>query len=106
MSRWLVGSSSSRHSASCTNARAISTRCFSPPERLLTSRWARCSAPTFCNDAAARSSSPRLRRENIRRCGVRSEEHTSELQSRGHLVCRLLLEKKKKIKQQVHQNDK
>src|SRR5690625_5969299 len=31
------------------------------------------------------------------RCGgVRSEEHTSELQSRGHLVCRLLLEKKKR----------
>src|SRR5207253_6791597 len=27
---------------------------------------------------------------------VRSEEHTSELQSRGHLVCRLLLEKKKR----------
>src|SRR5690625_5624493 len=27
----------------------------------------------------------------------RSEEHTSELQSRGHLVCRLLLEKKNKI---------
>src|SRR5207253_6440339 len=27
----------------------------------------------------------------------RSEEHTSELQSRGHLVCRLLLEKKKRI---------
>src|SRR5690554_7731157 len=31
---------------------------------------------------------------------VRSEEHTSELQSRPHLLCRLLLEKKKK-----HQND-
>src|SRR5690606_39439562 len=29
----------------------------------------------------------------------RSEEHTSELQSRENLVCRLLLEKKKKIKQ-------
>src|ERR1035438_10641898 len=28
-------------------------------------------------------------------CGVRSEEHTSELQSLRHLVCRLLLEKKK-----------
>src|SRR5690554_7407855 len=28
---------------------------------------------------------------------ARSEEHTSELQSRPHLVCRLLLEKKKKI---------
>src|SRR5690554_7452034 len=31
---------------------------------------------------------------------MRSEEHTSELQSRPHLVCRLLLEKKKKEKQQ------
>src|SRR2546429_9538597 len=30
--------------------------------------------------------------------GGRSEEHTSELQSRLHLVCRLLLEKKKKTK--------
>src|SRR5436305_9262089 len=30
-------------------------------------------------------------------CFVRSEEHTSELQSRPHLVCRLLLEKKKAI---------
>src|SRR5690625_5517895 len=29
---------------------------------------------------------------------ARSEEHTSELQSRGHLVCRLLLEKKNKNK--------
>src|SRR2546422_7615880 len=40
--------------------------------------------------------------ENLRRVAVeaenetRSEEHTSELQSRLHLVCRLLLEKKKK----------
>src|SRR5437870_10450393 len=32
----------------------------------------------------------------------RSEEHTSELQSRGHLVCRLLLEKKKHHGQQNH----
>src|SRR5258708_29315247 len=31
---------------------------------------------------------------------VRSEEHTSELQSPDHLVCRLLLEKKKKTSQQ------
>src|SRR2546422_1857939 len=31
----------------------------------------------------------------------RSEEHTSELQSRLHLVCRLLLEKKKKQKRQM-----
>src|SRR5690554_7337932 len=32
---------------------------------------------------------------------MRSEEHTSELQSRPHLVCRLLLEKKKKKKIQT-----
>src|SRR5436305_10205106 len=31
----------------------------------------------------------------------RSEEHTSELQSRPHLVCRLLLEKKKKIRDYI-----
>src|SRR5437660_6166565 len=41
---------------------------------------------------------------------TRSEEHTSELQSRGHLVCRLLLEKKKKKKnkkrQTMRQNSK
>ena len=34
---------------------------------------------------------------------ARSEEHTSELQSRTNLVCRLLLEKKKKIKNQEKQ---
>src|SRR5205809_7842189 len=49
-----------------------------------------------------------LRENNTERTGVvewmndfttsRSEEHTSELQSRLHLVCRLLLEKKKKKK--------
>src|SRR5689334_24551803 len=33
---------------------------------------------------------------------ARSEEHTSELQSQFHLVCRLLLEKKKKIKNRIH----
>src|SRR3712207_7540000 len=32
----------------------------------------------------------------------RSEEHTSELQSRQYLVCRLLLEKKKKIETRIH----
>src|SRR5436305_12059792 len=42
------------------------------------------------------------------RCGAsRSEEHTSELQSRPHLVCRLLLEKKKKQSTQcTHQTIK
>src|SRR5215203_6888027 len=40
-------------------------------------------------------SSPRLSRR------TRSEEHTSELQSRQYLVCRLLLEKKKQTKTQT-----
>src|SRR2546422_2651906 len=38
------------------------------------------------------------RRRERRPEGERSEEHTSELQSRLHLVCRLLLEKKKKLR--------
>src|SRR2546422_7232386 len=46
------------------------------------------------------SASSRKRWRNMARTGwtpTRSEEHTSELQSRLHLVCRLLLEKKKHI---------
>src|SRR5438046_7339757 len=39
---------------------------------------------------------PRARRASPRACAGRSEEHTSELQSLTNLVCRLLLEKKKK----------
>src|SRR2546422_7094800 len=37
-------------------------------------------------------------------CTSRSEEHTSELQSRLHLVCRLLLEKKKKKQHEINVN--
>src|SRR5436309_8177003 len=40
----------------------------------------------------------RLSNTKCRQCRSRSEEHTSELQSRENLVCRLLLEKKKKKK--------
>src|SRR5689334_24148574 len=47
--------------------------------------------------------SPRRRsRGNPGRDGCRSEEHTSELQSQFHLVCRLLLEKKKKKTHIIH----
>src|SRR2546427_5629717 len=48
---------------------------------------------------------PRLRAFGDRasfRLGNRSEEHTSELQSQSNLVCRLLLEKKKKLKRNVN----
>src|SRR5437870_6337126 len=57
-----------------------------------------------------RPTRPRIKIVKRRRCvqrptiDDRSEEHTSELQSRGHLVCRLLLEKKKKKKTTQHTN--
>src|SRR5258708_17932142 len=44
-----------------------------------------------------RSSSDATRRSGRSRPKKRSEEHTSELQSPDHLVCRLLLEKKKHV---------
>src|SRR5437870_9525801 len=53
--------------------------------------WPRCSK--FCSRKMERPESATKVPEAGRR--IRSEEHTSELQSRGHLVCRLLLEKKK-----------
>src|SRR5439155_20267620 len=50
-----------------------------------------------CSSTSAAKASPRitiLAPLSVYWASVRSEEHTSELQSRGHLVCRLLLEKK------------
>src|SRR5687768_17924385 len=58
-----------------------------PAPRVSMSSSTCCASPTRC----CTTSSWR------RRLASRSEEHTSELQSRLHLVCRLLLEKKKKI---------
>src|SRR5690348_18172373 len=63
---------------------------FTPPLRVSTRSWPRTSAiamPPLMVDI-----------DRSVECGtkIRSEEHTSELQSPVHLVCRLLLEKKKK----------
>src|SRR5438270_5121994 len=60
----------------------------------------------LCHAAALSASRPQRVRRN--RSGVtRSEEHTSELQSQSNLVCRLLLEKKKKNKYiQIRNNAK
>src|SRR5690625_6834385 len=54
--------------------------------------------PSPSGSSKAANSSPRSisldsRHSRLPLPGLRSEEHTSELQSRGHLVCRLLLEK-------------
>src|SRR2546429_7223072 len=51
---------------------------------------ARTSPPTAADPRPADAATP-----PAATCSCRSEEHTSELQSRLHLVCRLLLEKKK-----------
>src|SRR5207253_8662216 len=51
--------------------------------------WAKLvSCPWPCDDEPVRAVIPPLESTSM----LRSEEHTSELQSRGHLVCRLLLE--------------
>src|SRR3989442_10638245 len=87
-----------------------------PYTTLFRSRWRRTAPTSF---RGGRTSPWRARRRRRRRrprrprslraqrstessATTRSEEHTSELQSRPHLVCRLLLEKKKK--KIIHKN--
>src|SRR5690554_7036514 len=70
-----VGSSRNRISGSRASARARAARLTMPP------------------DSSEGNLPPELSGGMVKR---RSEEHTSELQSRPHLVCRLLLEKKKR----------
>src|SRR3712207_8046803 len=64
-----------------------------------------CRAPTTSLSTSSRSASSSTRRgpasSTPRWPACRSEEHTSELQSRQYLVCRLLLEKKKKNRSRV-----
>src|SRR5687768_1883684 len=55
-------------------------------------------ASTITRAASGLEKSVSPQSNSTARIGLRSEEHTSELQSRLHLVCRLLLEKKKKVK--------
>src|SRR3712207_7632406 len=66
----------------------------SPPAGAGSPTSSRRRSPPAASSASSRPPCPR----RSRRCpsGRRSEEHTSELQSRQYLVCRLLLEKKKK----------
>src|SRR2546422_8536199 len=65
--------------------RSLATASSTSPCLRTSSRRARWRVATACTGRATAG-----------RSGRRSEEHTSELQSRLHLVCRLLLEKKKK----------
>src|SRR2546422_5669488 len=69
-----------------------------PYTTLFRSRYGRegCPEVEFSAEDASRSDVEFLCESVAEKFHVRSEEHTSELQSRLHLVCRLLLEKKKK----------
>src|SRR5260370_588008 len=86
----------------CRRKRPLSSSAFrraaafssSSAYRATTPRLVSSSSELMRCDSAWRLSSSRSRRRNDR-----SEEHTSELQSHLNLVCRLLLEKKKKRKE-------
>src|SRR5438876_5198480 len=110
-SRLAVGSSSTSRRGSCASARASRTRWYSPPDRAQIQRSAsgstshrssaRVTAARSSGRSAPHSDSRAYRPSStVSRLSLwgaeRSEEHTSELQSPVHLVCRLLLEKKKK----------
>src|SRR5688572_31620676 len=71
-----------------------------PYTTLFRSRPADICPPSRRATARRQRTSPSHRSLHARRPGDRdrSEEHTSELQSQSNLVCRLLLEKKKKVK--------
>src|SRR2546421_4163945 len=93
------------HTGGC-NARARpsgkgATTPTAPPTTL------RCVGATAQEGATARSRTPHHAAAGTAYAtGWRSEEHTSELQSRSDLVCRLLLEKKKKIQKSIQQTVK
>src|SRR5437870_10983723 len=88
-----------------------SFRCSSKPGNRSSSSSTRARANPFVSVRASLQNSepvhatvPRQKGEASSRspAASRSEEHTSELQSRGHLVCRLLLEKKKILFTHAH----
>src|SRR3712207_7919755 len=73
-------------------SKLVSSSFLSPRSRWASYAWHGAKSPVICQTRCSGSwcePSPRSPED-------RSEEHTSELQSRQYLVCRLLLEKKKK----------
>src|SRR2546425_10341350 len=101
-SRWMVGFTSSAEGPLLAGRSATSTRCSRPDPHPLQppERFGKIPASQSCvaghdevRHHPRRTGNQRPAR--LRECH-RSEEHTSELQSLAYLVCRLLLEKKKK----------
>src|SRR2546429_7306952 len=69
--------------------------CSSDLIRKIIRAWSRSPPPALRRLSTTFSQARIKRAPDSSFCSMRSEEHTSELQSRLHLVCRLLLEKKK-----------
>src|SRR5439155_26617181 len=93
------------YTLSLHDALPISASPSRPRRRPSVLRAARPCSP-IPSRAASAAPPPSARSSTPPRGTERSEEHTSELQSRGHLVCRLLLEKKKKSKVSKKKRDK
>src|SRR3712207_7154485 len=68
---------------------------FSPSHARVRSAPAAARAPSLQRSPLSSRFDSTSSQPGVIRLGVRSEEHTSELQSRQYLVCRLLLEKKR-----------
>src|SRR6266496_6266095 len=106
--RWALTCSARRCASSCRGRRGARCTCTTGSRRCSSSSAAlrRCAPArarssfrreTSCIAPKASTACTRSRTRLMTRCeSSRSEEHTSELQSRRDLVCRLLLEKKKK----------
>src|SRR3989449_5754939 len=99
---WLSGAAGSvRASASTSSLRAATVspaataRETNPESPLLPGPVGKRRAAANCDSASSRRPRESATCPATTRPSPRSEEHTSELQSRLHLVCRLLLEKKK-----------
>src|SRR5262245_64679061 len=83
----------------CVGLRDISANCVDLIRGFL-GVWFRAAHACHTRSLVRQSQGDRRTRERV--WHARSEEHTSELQSLRHLVCRLLLEKKKKQTNQAH----
>src|SRR2546430_7504248 len=93
-------SSAARNGASSVIAAVRTSSC---PPRLMICAFCPCGFPASSASAFCFASPKRVLARMLKEWSSRSEEHTSELQSQSNLVCRLLLEKKKKSKPIIHE---
>src|SRR5690625_6358340 len=85
-----------RHSSPTRRSSALRCRSRQPVGPSGSTRQSTPAAPCFSSSSLTREKGRDPKKPREADSGLRSEEHTSELQSRGHLVCRLLLGKKKR----------